>query len=55
MDKIIGVQAEVNITMHSDIIKGLGKGIEKGAIHVEDILKGLKQPLIDALKKVITK
>jgi hypothetical protein len=51
MEKLIGVQAEINITIHSDILKGLGKGIEKGSVHIEDVFKELKGPIIEVLKK----
>lgn len=39
MDKIFGLQAEINITADESIIKGLGKGIGNGSVIVRDTKK----------------
>ena len=55
MSKLIGIQAEVNLTLNDDLMKSVGKGIEKGAIHIEDIFKELKAPIIETIKKELKK
>lgn len=51
MKKIIGVQAEFNITADEDITKGLGKGLSNGSVLIKDIIKEIKPEIVKALKK----
>lgn len=50
MKKVFGVQAEVNITADEEVVKGIGKGISKGAIAIDDIIKSVKPEIEKALK-----
>ena len=50
MKKVFGVQAEVNITADEEVVKGIGKGISKGAIAIGDIIKSVKPEIEKALK-----
>lgn len=53
MKKLFGVQAEVNITCDDDFVKSISKGITKGVVALEDVVKELKPDFLDALRKLI--
>lgn len=53
MKKLFGVQAEVNITADEEVVKSIGKGISKGAIAIDDIIKSVKPEIEKALKNWI--
>lgn len=52
MKKLIGFEAEFNITSDDDICKGLGKGLSNGSILIRDIIKEVKPEIIKAVKKL---
>lgn len=51
MKKVIGIQAEVNITADEDIVKGIGKG----TIKLGSLFDELKSTIAEAIKKEINK
>lgn len=51
MEKLLGVEAEINLTVNDDIIRK----ISKGSPFLNDILKELKPDIIKALKKCLIK
>lgn len=55
MKKIIGVQAELNVTTDDDIVRGIGKGIQNGSVIISDIIKELTPAITDAIKNQLEK
>ena len=55
MKKILGVQAEFNITADEDITKGIGKGLQNGTVVLSDIIKDVKPVAIQWLKEQLEK
>lgn len=53
MKKIFGIEAEVNITTDEEIVKGIGKGLTKGQITFDEILKEIKPELVKAIKSAL--
>lgn len=53
MKKIFGIEAEVNITTDEEVVKGIGKGLAKGQITFDEILKEIKPELVKAVKSVL--
>ena len=49
MEKLLGVEAEINLTVNDDIIRK----ISKASPFLNDILKELKPDIIKALKKCL--
>ncbi len=55
MKKILGVQAEFNITADEDITKGMGKGLQNGTAVLADVIKELKPVAIKWLNGQLDK
>ena len=55
MKKLFGVEMEFNFTADEDVMKGLGKGISKGAISLADIINAVKPEIVKKLKEKILK
>ena len=53
MKKVFGIEAEVNITTDEEIVKGIGKGLSKGQITFDEILKEIKPELVKAIKSAL--
>lgn len=51
MKKLIGIEAEVNITVDEAVAQGIGKGISKGSITLTDIIKEIKLEIIRSVKQ----
>jgi hypothetical protein len=52
MKKVLGIQAELNITADEDVIRGIGKGISNGSIVISDIIKEVKPEIVKSIKKL---
>ena len=52
MKKVLGIEAEINITTDDDIAKGVGKGISNGTVMITDIIKQIKPDIIKSLQKL---
>lgn len=50
MRKIFGIQAELNITTDDDLVKGIGKGISKGSITLNDIVNDVKPSILNLIR-----
>lgn len=55
MKKLIGIEAEFNITADEELAKGIGQGIKSGAISINDIIKDTKPAIVEAIKKAVEK
>lgn len=55
MKKLIGIEAEFNITADEELAKGIGQGIKSGAISLNEIIKDAKPAIVEAIKKAIEK
>ena len=53
MKKVFGIEAEVNITTDEEIVKGIGKGLAKGQITFDEILKEIKPEFVKAIKSAL--
>ena len=53
MKKVFGIEAEVNITTDEEVIKGIGKGLAKGTVTLENLFKEIKPEIVKALKEVL--
>lgn len=53
MKKVFGVEAELNITADEELVKGLGKGISKGAVTLNDIIKDARPAILTAIKNFL--
>lgn len=55
MVKLIGVEAEFNITVDEELAKGIGQGVKSGAISINEIVKDAKPTIVEAVKKALDK
>lgn len=53
MKKLIGLQAEVNITTDDDVAKAVGQALKGGALTVADIINAIKPDIARAIAGVI--
>ena len=54
MKKTFGIEAEFNFTADEDIVKGLGKGLSKGAITLDNLIKEVKPEIVKKLKEIFS-
>lgn len=55
MKKLIGLEAEINITTDDEVAKGVGHGLKNGTIVLAEIIEKLKPAITEGIRKAILK